>query len=190
MTGTRCVPAAPKHVLARDSRGPGGTAPHLHGPAQPPCPRDGSGLQRRLRGAESWSGAVFGGTLHLHTPVPLNDSSAQVPGGAALSPCPPVGVGGLAMLTRGPEAGSWLTQVSCEAWWNESMEAAHTGGEGLSRVWGLSCHHWETHPPVPVDSSPCKPGQPETGFTKILCPGPDTEEERLGSRNQARTPSL
>lgn len=83
VTGTRCVPAAPKHVLARDSRGSGGTAPHLHSPAQPPCPQDGSGLQRRLQGAGAWSGAVSGGTLHLHTPGPLNDSLARVPGGGS-----------------------------------------------------------------------------------------------------------
>lgn len=58
------------------------------------------------------------------------------------------------MLTRGLEAGSWLTQVSREAWWNESMEAVHTGGEGLSSVWGYHVTTGEHILPCPKGQQP------------------------------------
>lgn len=183
MTGTRRVPAAPKHATARDSRRSGGTAPHLHWPAQPPCPQDGSGLQRRLQGPGL--GLCLGHPTSTHS-RPSEWGQPYLPVlGSTLSSSEG---GALAMLTRGPEAGSWLPQAFREPGemspWRLSAQVART-----SRVPGGCYVTTGKHILLsPTDSSSCKPGQPESGFTKVLCPGPDTEEERLGCRNQATTP--
>lgn len=195
--GTWWSLAALQHILAGGRGWSGGTAPSL---ALASSAATGSSGWARATGQASggqgprWR-TVFEGFPASTVSFPQNDSWVPVLAGATPSSCLGVyivpsgrgrfGTAGSMALRSGPGCHRFAVKPGgmCPRRPSTQVARAYPASGG--------CHvSTGKHPPSPDGQQPLQTWWARDGVQKVLCAGPDTGEEILGSGHQARAPSL